>query len=97
MVWDSVEPEDLVEAEPQEILHQRLLRAFVGFACKKPIERGLPADNAINKFLAKAAIGRGNVASAQLGLEQIFDEIAFAPVLEDLDRNFSWILAAHKL
>ncbi len=57
VVGDAVEPEDLVEAEPQEVLEQGLLRACVRLAGDQPIEGGLPADDAIGQLLAEVAVG----------------------------------------
>ena len=73
------------------------MRAIRRLAVNEPIEGGLPADNAVNEFLAEATIGRGEFRAMQGGFEQIFDEFARFPALQNLHRNFSWFLAGHDL
>jgi hypothetical protein len=58
MVGNAVEPENLVEAEAQQVLEHVLLFASVGFSQDEPVECGLPADDAIDNFLAQPAIRR---------------------------------------
>src|SRR6266478_1276018 len=58
MIWDAIEPKNLVKAQPEEVLQQRFLRATFGLAGDKPIQRHLPADNAIDKLLAQMAVGK---------------------------------------
>ena len=90
---DAVEPEDLVEAGLEEDLEGGALFAAGGFAGDEPVERGLPADDAIDNLLAEAAVGRRQAGSGEGGFEQIFGEIAAgAPLAQDPGRNFSWIL-----
>ena len=56
---DAVEPENLVKAEPQEILQVAVLLAAFCFAGDKPIQGQLPARHAIDQFLAEMPIRRG--------------------------------------
>ena len=56
VVGNPVEPENLVEAEAQQILERGFLFAPVGFSHNEPVERGLPAHDAINNFLAKPTV-----------------------------------------
>ena len=91
---NAVQPENLVEPEPQEILqHGFLSAAGGGFAGDQPIQRGLPADDAVDEFLAKAAINRGQVSVSQRGFEDILHEIRTGgPALQNLGSNLSWFL-----
>ena len=56
---DFIEPEDLVEAQAKEILYAGVLPAALRLPGNEPIQRGLPADDAINQFLAQCAVERG--------------------------------------
>jgi hypothetical protein len=56
VVGNPVEPENLVETQPQQYLEPQLLRAPAGFARDEPVQRRLPADGAIGQLLAKAAV-----------------------------------------
>ena len=75
VVGDAVEPENLVKAEAQQVLQRRLLRAAGGLAGDQPIQRRLPADDAIDQFLAQAAVGGRKPRSGQRVFEQVLDEI----------------------
>jgi len=56
---DAVEPKNLVEAKAEEVLKRgALFAAGRGFAGDEPIQRGLPADDAADQFMAEAAIRR---------------------------------------
>ena len=69
---NAVEPEDLIEAEPEEVLQGwPLLADRVGFAGNQAVERGLPADHPADQFMAKAAIRRGEAGGRQRGFQQI--------------------------
>ena len=57
VVGNAVEPENLVEAEAQQGLECGLLFAPPRFERDEPVQRGLPADDAIDDFLAEAAVG----------------------------------------
>ena len=98
VVGDAVEPEDLVEAEPQQILQGRFLFPPVGFAGDEPVQCCLPADDAVRDFLAKAAVGGRKLCAGKCFFEQIFNEFApNAPLLQNARRDLSWFLAAHQL
>jgi|SRR5689334_18829522 len=97
MIRDTIEQEDLVEAETQEILQQRVLRAGVGFTGDEPIEQSLPTYDAVNELLAKAPVRRGKSISLQFGFEPIFDKNRLTLALQKEESNFSWILAVHNL
>ena len=94
MVGDAAKPENLVEAESKNVLEQRFLDAALSFAFDEPIQGGLPAHHTIDEFLTKATIGGRKASFGQKIFEGILDE-AFP--LQNLDSNFSWILAAHNL
>ena len=82
MAGNTVEPENLVETEPQEILQGGFLFASAGFEGDKPVERGLPADGAIHDFLAKRAVGGRKLRSRQRVFQQILGKSAIgAPLL----------------
>ncbi len=57
VIGDAAEPENLVEAEPQQNLERGFLRATGGLARDEPVERGLPAHDSVSQFLAKSAVG----------------------------------------
>src|SRR5674476_326579 len=79
---NAVEPEDLIEAEAQEILQGKLLAAPAGLARDEPVERGLPADGAADEFVAEAAIHGRKPRGGERVVEQVFGEFTagFAPV-----------------
>ena len=52
MVWNAVEPKNLVQPQPQKVLEKWFLDAALRFAPDKPIQRCLPANDAIGEFLA---------------------------------------------
>jgi len=97
MMRDAIEPEDLVQPQPQEILERRLLDAAVRFAGDEPIQRCLPAHDAINQFLTEVAIGGRKARSGQGRFEQIFNESAPFPPLQNTQRYLSWFFTAHNL
>ena len=70
---------------------------MLGFQGNQPIQRGLPSNDAIYEFLAQSPVRWGEARPFQGGFQQVFDEFAALPALQNLDRNFSWILAAHNL
>ena len=67
---NPVQPENLVEAEPQQVLQAGFLFASAGFPRDEPVERRLPADDTINEFLAQPAVGgrRSRARQRTLGL-----------------------------
>ena len=97
--WDTVEPENLVEAEAQQIFQRRpLLARGVGFAGDKPVERGLPAHDAADEFVTKAAVGGRKARGGKRSFEQIFSEFTAGQALrENSRRNLSWILVVQQL
>ena len=94
MIGDAAKPENLIEAKPKDVLEERFLDAALSFAFDEPIQGGLPAHHTIDQFLTKAAIGRRKMSFGQKVFEGILDEPS---PLQNLDSNFSWILAAHNL
>ena len=64
----------------------------VRFAGDEPVERGLPADDAVNDFLAEAAVG-GRKPRGPARFEQVFGEfIGGSRWLQNARSNLSWIL-----
>jgi hypothetical protein len=62
------------------------------FAGDQPIKRGLPADDAINHFLAEAAVGGRKLDAGECGIEQIFGEFTGSFALaQNAGSNLSWI------
>ena len=97
VIGNPVEPKNLVEAEPQQILQGRFLFPPVGFAGDEPVERSLPAHDAIGDFLAKAAVGGRKCRALERGFEQILNKSAArAPLLQNARRDLSWFLSAHQ-
>src|SRR6266568_194558 len=97
MIWDAIEPKNLVKAQPEEVLQQRFLRATFGLAGDKPIQRHLPADNAIDKLLAQMAVGKRELRAGQRVFQQVLHELHALATLQDSHCNFSWFLTAHNL
>jgi hypothetical protein len=58
VIGDAREPENLIECEPQYDLQRGLLRSARCLPHDEPVERGLPAHNAIDKLLQQSTIGR---------------------------------------
>ena len=82
-VWgDAVEPKNLIEAEAQQILKHRSLGASGrGFAFDEAVERGLPAHNAADEFVAKPAISGGKPGIGERNFEEIFRKFAAVQAL----------------
>jgi hypothetical protein len=76
VVGDTVEPEDLVEPQAQQVLEHQLLRAAAGSTRDQPVQGGLPADDTIDQFLAKAAVGGREPGFRQRRFQQILHIIA---------------------
>lgn len=93
---DFIQPENLVKAEAQQVLQGGLLLAAIGFALDEPVEGGLPADGAIDDFLAQAAVGGGQGGISQLAIQEGLGEHAGGAFSENLRRDLSWILAVHQ-
>ena len=74
---NAVEPENLVEAEAQQILQARaFVRVRRGLAGDEPVERGLPADDAADEFVAQAAVGGRKPRGGQRDFQQILRKFA---------------------
>ena len=97
MVGDAFEPENLVKAQPQEILQRGLLYPRFGLAVDEPIQGRLPADDAVGELLAQVTIDGRKAAFGQCGFEPGLYKIPARAPLEDAQRNFSWFLGAHNL
>ena len=96
VVGDAIQPKNLVESEPQQILQARLLGAALGLARDEPIESFLPADDAEDKFLREATISGRKPRWYECMFEQSLRVIVTKTSLaEDARRNFSWFLAVH--
>ena len=52
MVGDAIKPENLIEPQAQQILQARFLRPALSFKGDEPVERGLPAHDAEDEFMA---------------------------------------------
>jgi hypothetical protein len=82
VIRDAIQPENLVEPEPQQVLQAGLLFAPGRLAVNQPVERGLPAHDAKNEFLREAAIGGGKPCGREGTFEQslgIFVAVGAAP------------------
>ena len=69
VVGNPVEPENLVEAQPQQVLEAGFLFTAISLSADEPVERGLPADDAIDEFLAQGAINGGKPGLGQRALQ----------------------------
>ena len=79
---DAVEPENLVEAESQQVDERRArLAAGRGLAGDKPVECGLPADNATDEFMAKPTVGGREPCIGQRNFQKIFRKFATVQTL----------------
>ena len=58
MGGNPVQPKDLVQAQAEDVLEVGILLPAFGLAGNEPIQRSMGADDAIDQFLAKGAIGR---------------------------------------
>ena len=85
VVGDTLEPEDLVKPETQQVLQARFGRAVLGFSVDQPIQRCLPANDAIDQLLTQAAVGRRELGAAQSGVKEVFDKLSPA--------RFNWAKA----
>lgn len=94
MAGDAVQPENLVEAQPEHILQGRFLGATRSFTGDQPVKGGAPPDYAKGKFLAEMTIGGGQLGAGQRGIQEGFDEFPAARMLpQELCRNLSWFLS----
>ena len=59
VIGNPPQPEDLVKAEPEEVLKGWFLGSVLGFLTDEPIQRQRPTNNAANKFLTQTTVGRG--------------------------------------
>jgi len=95
---DAVEPEDLVEAQAQEVLEGGFGLGPGGFPGDQAVERGLPADDAANELVAEPAVGGGQARGGEGHFEQIFGEFTAGEALgEHSGCNLSWIFAVQHL
>src|SRR5260370_1227876 len=51
MIWNPIQPENLVKSQSQQILQMRFWRRIPGLSGNQPIQRGLPPHDAIYQFL----------------------------------------------
>ena len=58
VVGNALQPEQLVEPQVQQGPQRGVLGAAVGFARDQPVQRALPADHAIDQFLAQSPVRR---------------------------------------
>ena len=65
MAGNAVQPEDLVQADAEQILEGWLLGAVAGLASDEPIECGLPANHSIDQFLAQMPVARREARRGQ--------------------------------
>jgi hypothetical protein len=56
VIWNAVQPEELVEAQAQEILQAGFLGPAGGSAGDQPVQRGLPANRAEQELAAEGAV-----------------------------------------
>ena len=79
---NAVEPKNLVEAEAQQI-HERgtRLASGRGLARDEPVERGLPAHDAADEFVAQAAIRWRQARGRERSFEKIFSKFSVVQAL----------------
>src|SRR4029077_13574954 len=97
MFRNALEPKDLVKTQSEQCVDERLLSAAVCLAGDEPIQRGLPAHDAIHQSLAQRAVERRKAGASQSAFEQVFHELPLPATAPNLQRNFSWFLTAQLL
>ncbi len=76
VVGNPVEPENLVEAEPEQVLEAGFLFPLIRLPADEPVERGLPANHAIDQLLTQGAIDGRNPGFGQGAFQQILRKAA---------------------
>jgi len=95
---DAVEPKNLIEAEPEQILEGEAGPGAAGFAGDETVEGGFPPDHAANELVTEAPIGRGKPGGGEGDFEEILGKFAGTEALGKHPRcNLSWILAVQQL
>jgi len=98
MVGNSVQPEKLIESQPEKNLQGMLLGPALGLARDQPVEGSLPADDAISQLLSESAIVGRQRRLFELSRENSFDVLlGLFPAVQGSDGNFSWFLSGHSL
>ena len=97
MGGDAIEPKDLIKAQPQEALQHGLLHAPFGLPGDQPIQRRLPADDAVGQLLAQMPVRGRKPGTGQFGLQPVLHEIPPRLPPENAQCNFSWFFVAHNL
>jgi transcription elongation GreA/GreB family factor len=94
MVGDTIEPNELVEAQAEERSNGRGGVGLPAFAGDEPIEEGLLTAGAVDQFLAEVPIDLGQ--AGEIAAEQRFDGNGACFSLDQhARRNFSWFSFRH--
>src|SRR5437588_34363 len=97
VVWNSFQPEELIQAQAEDDLEGRFLRAPLRLLRDKPVQGGLPANNPVGQFLNQPAVGGGKRMAAQLACQEVFDVLTLSlPPLQDTNGQFSGIGGVHR-
>jgi hypothetical protein len=72
---DAVEKEELVKAQPEQVLEGGFLGAPVGTLDDQPIEGGALAQDPVNELLRQAPVGRLKAVEIGVRLEPMLEEI----------------------
>ena len=93
---DAVEEEYLVKPKSQENLDDGLLRALLRLPVNQPIQRALPADAAIDKFLTKPAIIGVKPGAIQGTIKVFLHESTLGKAVEqDMGGDFTGGVSEH--
>lgn len=63
MARDTVQPENLVQAETEQVLESGFLSPMAGLAIDQPVQSCLPSDDPIHELLTQPAVSRREVRS----------------------------------
>lgn len=86
VVRDPIEPEQLVEAQPQRFEHPGVLGSGSLASGDEPVQCGPPAQHTKNQFPGKPAVRRAEGAKFGIGVHPMFREIPGRP-MEHRKRN----------
>ncbi len=91
MGGDAIEEEQLIQAEPQQVMQGGLLRASSGPAVDDPVQRRALPHHPVNQLLRQPPIGRGQGKESGIGFHAMLHEVSrSARTLKGAEGNLSW-------
>ena len=76
VIGDAFQPEKLVKSQMEQVSQRGALSTAAGLAGDQPVQGALPADHAIDQFLAQSPVQGRKRMAGQFALQQLFDVIA---------------------